>query len=645
MSGSGRSARKTGRLIALLALFGSAAASLAGAQQNDTPAAPPAPVEALRFGEAMFHYYQDDFLATITALQVAQQQAQLPRRLEEAKLLEAGLYLDYGMQREAQKLFETLLDDQTISAEGRNRIWYALARIAFRGGHDDDAEAALGHIDAPLSDPDLEGRRLLLASQVLISQGRFEEAARRLEPWPANAAPGLRPYALYNRAVALIRAEQVAPALELLGEITQTPPGEPDAEQLALIDRARLSLGNTLLKLDNSAAALAQFEQIRLQGPFAEAALLGAGWAHARQGQFDKAILFWQELSQRDSTSHPVEEAAIALPYAYSRLGALGNAAELYEAALTRLEAQQQQLDTLIDTIRQGSLLEEIARLNPRHPFERGGQLNLLADAEAGRHLYPLLASETFRQALRNYLDLRQISQTLPRWQRTATAFDDILQTRRQGYQELAPLVRQELSEVDLDELSQRYKQLRQHYQAIDETDYSLQLAEPAEKRQWQRLADIEARLARLPDEPRFDKLRRSQRLLKGLLIWQLDSHYKARLWQVKKGLIQVERAMAEARASQQSVEQALVTARQRFSGYAERIDQIQARIDQIEAENRRLLQAQADHIVEMALAALQDQRQALSRYIGRARFALAQIYDQASQHPPATDAPAEVQP
>ncbi len=607
-----------------------------------TPQLPTA-VRDLHYGEVLFHFYQHDLLATLTHLQVAEQQNRLHHHREEAKILEASLYLNYGMQREAQRLFEALLDQQALSAEIRNRVWFQLARIAFHKGHPEDAEAALEHIDGALA-PDLEGKRRLLEAQILIAQQRHQEAAERLQQWPSQALPALYPYALFNRGVALIRDQQVDAGIDTMAQIPQLD-GDSSDELQALADRANLDIGNTLLQQGEAARALDYFDKIRLDSPFASNALLGAGWAHIKLEQYEKAILYWQTLSRRDTIEHTTQEALIGLPYAYSKIGALGTAAELYETALAKLQMERALLDDVITTIRQGALLEAVARLNPTQPFESTWQLQALPESEESHYLYPLLAGTPFREAVRNYLDLRLIATTLERWSSSIDAFNDILATRREGYAARLPQLHDKLAQIDIDTFRHQYRRLKQHHEAINLTNYTLQLAQEDERRQWLKLADMEQRLKKLPDEPKYNKLRRSHRLLKGLLIWQLDGDYKARLWRVKKGLKQLERAIDEMATARETIQKAQLTARQSFAGYEERIALLQAQLQLQQARTQRLTQQQASHVEQMALTILQNQRQALERYISRAQFALAQIYDHAAAQPRQPEQPQDDRP
>ncbi|NIW25563.1 MAG: hypothetical protein GWN29_13900, partial [Gammaproteobacteria bacterium] len=63
-------------------------------------------------------------------------------------------------------------------------------------------------------------------------------------------------------------------------------------------------------------------QRVRLEGPFSNKALLGVGWADAERGDYRAALSPWLELRQRNIIDPAVQESLLAVPYAFSQLGA-----------------------------------------------------------------------------------------------------------------------------------------------------------------------------------------------------------------------------------------------------------------------------------------------------------------------------------
>lgn len=76
------------------------------------------------------------------------------------------------------------------------------------------------------------------------------------------------------------------------------------------------------------------------------------------------------------------------------------------------------------------------------------------------------------------------------------------------------------------------------------------------------------------------------------------------------------------------------ITAAQAFEGYDSRIDGLRNRITASLARLSTVTAAQERYLEEMAVAELQQQKQRLAEYVVQARFAVAQIYDQAGRTP-----------
>src|SRR4029077_19403486 len=100
----------------------------------------------------------------------------------------------------------------------------------------DRADAALRKINGRMS-PDLEAQKELLFGNVLMHEGRFDEAIRMLSGW--RGGPVWSAYARFNLGVALVRNNRLADADPFLAGVGNML--APTAELAALRDRANLA--------------------------------------------------------------------------------------------------------------------------------------------------------------------------------------------------------------------------------------------------------------------------------------------------------------------------------------------------------------------------------------------------------------------
>ena len=333
-------------LPVLLCLFLSAPAAAAKGK--------PSEVQDLAYGEVLFDFFQENYFEALSRVQRAQVDNELDYHKDEARLLEGGMSLAYGMDRAATRIFNDMLDE-TVRPEVRDRAWYYLARIAHQKGQPDAAAAALARIEGKARH-DRKSEQTLLLGHVRLAQGDAAGAAAAFGSWrgPKDA----RAYAEYNQGIALMRQGDLEGALRLLDKL-----GDRSAdtdEERALRDKTNLALGYYLLQQDKPAQARPFFDRVRLDGPLSNRALLGAGWADARQERFPEALVPWLELYKRDSRDLAVQETWLAVPYAYAQLGADGRAVVLYQDAIDAFVRESQALEVAIAALNDGLLIDTL---------------------------------------------------------------------------------------------------------------------------------------------------------------------------------------------------------------------------------------------------------------------------------------------
>lgn len=179
----------------------------------------PVTVEDAHYGEVLFHFYQEKYFPAIVRLLASQEKGRLEHHDAEADLLLGGLYLSYGHHLKAAEIFERLLAGN-VAPEIRDRTWYFLARIRYQRAYPEAAKRALANIRGRLP-PSLAAERKMLQAQLLIEQGRFDEAVALLASWEGTRE--WASYAQYNLGVALARGGRVDESTAILDRLGQAP--------------------------------------------------------------------------------------------------------------------------------------------------------------------------------------------------------------------------------------------------------------------------------------------------------------------------------------------------------------------------------------------------------------------------------------
>ena len=588
----------------------------------------PQQVLDLHYGEVLFHFYQQDYFTAITHLMVAREENLLQHHGKESELLLGGLQLSYGMLDQAEAQFHRLLDTDTDS-ELHDRVWYYLTKINYHRGHYQKAYKTLQDIGKP-RDKALAAELALLTAGIDMELGKNAEAAEALKN--ARAPEGWQEYLEINRGIALMRAGEIEQGRQVLDKLGKQSAGTEELR--ALRDRANLGLGYQLLRAGDPELARDYLNRVRLQGPFVQAAMLGAGWADAELGDYESALTPWMNLVTVGGHQPAAQEARLAVPYALGQMGDGRRAADFYEQALSYYDSEQQQIEQAIDAAQSGTL---ISLLSQADTGSSGGWLNdapTLQGVPSGRYLVDVLAGNNFQESLKNYRDLGYLSRLLNQWLDNMDIYYAMVDARRQAYEQRAPKIRDRLDKQEAAALQSRWQHYHDQLAADRKDGNPLDLATGKEKGQWALLEKVQTQLTALPDEPRFNDMRAKAQWLKGVLYWQLQADYKIRLWDVHKQLAALEPQVAETLDKHRQIDAALDNVKAGFAGYNERIDALRARILALLPRIAAARGQSGQRLQHLALEELETRKQRLVSYRSQARYALARSYDQLARTP-----------
>ncbi|HEU4529770.1 MAG TPA: hypothetical protein VFR59_01245, partial [Steroidobacteraceae bacterium] len=627
--GRRRRSLNKGRLPAALLLAALLVPFVAAKADERTGTLKPTTVKDLHYGDVLFHFFQEDYFGALTRLRAAQSQQRVTNHLDEAELLLGGLYLSYGEHLEAGAIFERLLQ-QNVAPMVRNRAWFYLGKVWYQRGYWEQAERALRRIEGQLT-PALDAEKQNLLAQVLIQQGRFDDAVAILNGW--RGPPDWTAYAQFNLGVALIRKGRLNEAAAMLDAVGQMPTS--NEELLALRDKANLALGYAYLQDGQPGMAKPVLQRVRLEGPQSNKALLAVGWADSAEQRYQEALVPWTELHGRNLLDAAVQESYLAVPFAFSKLNADAQAAEYYTTAIDSYAAESNRIDESIAAIRNGQLLQTLVANDKDGRYGWFWQLQNLPDAPESRYLYHLLAGHEFQEGLKNYRTLGFMQRNLDEWARSLEAFGDMLDTRRTAYTQRRPKVDAVLARDEPSELANKRVDLQSRLAAAERAGDIVALGTPREQEMWATIRATEDELAAQPDDPSLDEMRDKVRLLKGVLFWQLNDAYKARVWGTRKSLKELDVALRETEKRWLKVEQGRDEMPSDTEAFAARVAALKPRIDSLGTRLAAASRAQSDYLAAIAINELEGQKERLASYQLQARFALATIYDRAGNAPP----------
>ena len=582
----------------------------------------PIVVQDAHYGEVLFYFYQEDYFPAIVRLLAAQSQSRLENHVDQSDLLLGGMYLSYGHHLEAADIFERLLADN-VDTEIRDRTWFFLAKIWKQRGYLDKSQAALNRIEGELPE-NLHREALMLQAQLYIDGGEYDQAIALLEDWKGGTEWSA--YAKFNLGVALVRSGRVDAAADILEELGDMNPF--NEELTSLRDKANLALGYALLQDGQTQAAKYPLQRVRLEGPFSNKALLGVGWADAEQGSYERALVPWMELRGRNLLDPAVQESMLAIPYALAELDSISQAADHYLNAIEAFYEESNRIQSTIDHIEAGAFFEEFVTDDPLDSTGWYWRMEELPEGPEARYLFHLLATHDFQEGLKNYRDLSYMHQNLDTWQQSVDVFSNMLETRRQAYEERLPRVEEALSRADLDGMVSRKLEYDALLNEIEASNDWLALATRAEFDMWGEITGLEATPALQANFPEAAEVRDKIALLKGVLQWELEKDFKDRLWRIRRNLRQTGEALVETQRARRQIDESMRRQPIEFREFSDRVYGLAPRLEGMKMRIEDKMTDQRAYLQAIAVGELQAQQQRLDIYTVQARFALAAIYD-----------------
>jgi len=596
----------------------------------------PKDLKDLYFGEALYYAFQGDWFDAIARIDTELMQhyrLDEPERdtlyyhIDQAEFDVGDFELAYRMHQRAGRAITAVIEGN-VEEQVRNEAIFRLARIYFQKDQPVNALYAAERISGAVP-PKIRDDLAFLRAQIFMANGRFAEAAQILRD--LQDAKNLEGFSTYNLGIALLKEGQELEGRQYLDRTGQIKSN--DALTLAIKDKSNLVLGSKLLEEKKFEGAKEVLDRVRLIGPFSNRALLGSGWADAFQGRFESALVPWSTLVTREVTDASVQEAMLAVPYAYGKLDVYSKAAVMYGSALEKFSTEIDKLGESIKSIREGHFLRALVREELKQDANWVVKLRELPQTPETYYLLELMASHDFQESLKNYLDLEELRKKLDSWEGDLDAFEEIIENRRAYYQPLLPVIDREFRRLDSqmrlrleqrDRIEQRLKAML----VVPRPDY---LASYKERISSEQIALLERRLAKVGTVVPSGVEARIKRL-RGVLHWNIYTDYDRRFTEAYKHLRDLNLEVDHLKKQYNAFVRTRQAATQSYEGYDDVIRRQRFLIQKAREKVGELMARQGHMLETMAVNELTTRRERLTEFQIKARFAMADSYDRATR-------------
>lgn len=582
-------------------------------------------VQDLRYGSALYQYYLDDYMAALSDLLVAEQQGGISGHGDNPEIMEGGLALGYNMERYATEIFDRLLEENR-SVEVRDTAWYFLAKLRYAKQEWDRAEEALNKISRkPVKT--LREDAAALRLNVYLKQNKPRQAAALLKE--ARLTDRWLPYFYFNVGSAFARQSDFAEAVKYFMFLAQEQ--YQSEEYRALYDKAMTAAGYAYLFQKSYADAISVFSRVRLTSALSNRALLGYGWAAAEMGNYEEALKPWLHLSKSDLIDENNQEAMIAVPYAYEKIGSEALALRYYQNAEKSFAEEINKIDAVLVSLKNEELLDALK-------VQQRGQLDWLGFAEEQQlsprlsYLVQLFSRDQFQGSIQEFQDLLALQENLYAWQRKLNFYSETIDERLINRTEKEEFLSVSSLENRLNEMRAQRKSLSQEIERVAAERDFFSLSTGDENDLISRVKRSEENITILRDsDPFIEEYEETVRRYKGLLLWQTSEQFGDRLWQSIKTLNQLDAVIQEASDTETRVVSLMETAPD-LDPYQRQIQEAQSRLSALLENIEEAISRNEIDLKLQVVRILNGQRGRLSNYLAQSRLSVARLYDKANQ-------------
>ena len=508
-------------------------------------------VSDLRYGVALYHYFQNDYFTALSELQVAEERGGIVGHSADPQVITGGIQLSFGMNNTASELFSSLVEKgETLNT--KSIAWYYMARLFYQRGEYIAAREHLERVVETDLSKQIRADAAALDIQLLFKENEYEQAdarllARQKDSSIANEFEVWRPYLAYNLAAHFVRQKNKPAAQPLLDAISEPELSKDKRirrEQLVMADRSYTASGFSAFQDENYRDALEYFGQVRQVSAFSDDALLGYGWSAARLENYNLAISTWNLLSERSLASEAVQESLLAIPYAYLQLSLTNQAVAGYQNAEKTFETELAEIDRVGNVILEQSIVDLINLENTSANYNWLEPADNYLVKPYVPSLIELFSYNRFQNTVQTIRDLDQIKRRLNEWKISMDAYDDLMDYRLTQFRAAGtnsnplvgandPFKADALNElVQLrDTISSTVKQAREErdvYIVLDELQADqLSLVESAEDN----IAILERAGEDVSEEKQWVERYR------GALLWSANKDFDKRLWALESEL------------------------------------------------------------------------------------------------------------
>lgn len=355
----------------------------------------------------------------------------------------AEALIGFSLRHRAQEVLDQL--DPQARPEHWAQLQLTKARIDYRAGAFDESLASLDAVRDTLVTETQYREWRQLRSQILMDRSDYPAVIAMLD-----GADDLSLPAQLNLGIALSRHGDLERGERVLDRLIRSSKDTELARDTR--DRARLFLANRLFEQQRPHAARNVLAGAGEGDLYRSLARVARGWgeyepadrAEVHPDVFERSIARalreWEPLLDGPLVDLNVQEALVAAAFVMERAGREDEATEMYQEAVSRLEASHAGMEQSRRAIRSGQMVETILRADSDLEGGIAWELRNLPDVEELDWLLSFMARHEFQEPFKLMRDLRLIQQRMH--ERAGRIAEQLDPAARQRYYDLRDSLR-----------------------------------------------------------------------------------------------------------------------------------------------------------------------------------------------------------
>lgn len=494
---------------------------------EDEKKQPVSQLEDLLYKNTLYHYYSGDYISALTRILVNEKRLLANTEADRTKILQGGIYLAYGLDYDAKRIFE-VLNTESLDEELRNVIWFYLGKDFYNNFDYANAGDSLERITKDASYNNKQEKYNILSNSYvytnqieklenLLSKGHFDDDDKT--------------YVKFNLAIAYLKNKQNQKGTKLLREISDKK--IKNVMHSTISDKAKLHLANMSFNDKKYKEAIKYINEMDAKGLYSDGAIYLSALSHSILGNTRKAYSLLSTLKARESRNIYKYYSVLLIARILEQNGDYVEALNILNNGLSSISISKQELNDLLDKIRKDFFLSDLS-------MTKDGEI-VVTNKNYKKLVDELVFSKSFASSYNNYIDLLALRKTINHWERQIPQLSIMLKERDRYFKEKKSKVSTTQFIKNKNTFSDRLVKLKAQFSEVNKHQDATLLYTDNELEYADDLEYVEEKVNRLSKHEDLSDVKFKVRIMKGLNYWQSATDYQPRLWDVKSSIKETE--------------------------------------------------------------------------------------------------------